>query len=58
MATQKPELIIDNAEIPGGVTGSAVDNKEGTPAGLMLQGDHSKMKYRNILYRPVQGENK
>ena len=49
--------IIEDAEI-NGVTGSAVDNKEGTPAGLMLQGDHSRMKYRNILYRPMKAEAK
>jgi len=51
------KLIIDNAEIDG-VTGSAVDNKEGTPAGLMLQGDHTRMKYRNILHRPIKAEAK
>jgi len=49
------EKIIDNAEIDG-VTGSAVDNKEGTPAGLMLQGDHSAMDYRNIVHRPILAE--
>jgi hypothetical protein len=49
------KLIIDNAEIDG-VTGSAVSDKEGTYAGLMLQGDHSRMKYRNILYRMMKPE--
>jgi len=47
------KLIIDNAQIDG-VTGSAVDNKEGTPAGLMLQGDHTAVRYRNIKYRPIK----
>lgn len=45
-------VIIDDKEIEG-VTGGAVDSKEGTPFGLMLQGDHTKVKYRNIMYRPL-----
>jgi hypothetical protein len=44
--------IIDNKEIDG-VTGGALDNKEGTPGPLMLQGDHSSISYRNILIRPL-----
>lgn len=47
------KLIIDNAEIDG-LTGGAVDRKEGTPAGLMLQGDHTEVWYRNIKYRPIK----
>lgn len=47
------KLIVDNAEIDG-VTGGAVDGKEGTPAGLKLQGDHTSVWYRNIRYRPIK----
>ena len=48
-------LTIDNRPLEG-PTGSAVDGDEGVAAGLMLQGDHTKMKYRNILYRPMPEE--
>lgn len=44
--------IIDDVELDG-VTGGALDNKEGTPGPLMLQGDHSSVDYRNILLRPL-----
>jgi 3-keto-disaccharide hydrolase len=41
-------LIIDHAEIPG-ITGGAIDSREGEPGPLYLQGDHSGgLKYRNI----------
>jgi hypothetical protein len=49
---QNDTLIIDDQEIDG-VTGGALDNKEGTPGPLLLQGDHSSIKYRNILIRPT-----
>ena len=39
---------IDNQEIPG-ITGGAIDSKEGEPGPLYIQGDHTGgMKYRNI----------
>jgi hypothetical protein len=41
-------LIIDNATIPG-ITGGALDSREGEPGPLYLQGDHTGgLKYRNI----------
>lgn len=41
-------LIIDHAEIPG-ITGGALDSREGEPGPLYLQGDHTGgLKYRNI----------
>jgi hypothetical protein len=41
-------LIIDRAEIPG-ITGGALDSREGEPGPLYLQGDHTGgLKYRNI----------
>ena len=48
-------LIIDNQEIDG-VTGGALDRNEGTPGPLLLQGDHSSIKYRNIFIRPMAPE--
>lgn len=40
--------IIDNAEIPG-ITGGALDSREGQPGPIYLQGDHTGgLKYRNI----------
>jgi hypothetical protein len=45
-------LIIDNAEIDG-VTGGALDPREGLPGPLMLQGDHGPIRYRNIYIRPL-----
>jgi len=49
---QNGKRIIDDEEIDG-VTGAAIDSKEGTPGPLMLQGDHSSIQYRDILIRPV-----
>jgi hypothetical protein len=45
--------IIDNAEIPG-ITGGALDSNEGAPGPIMLQGDHEKIYYRNIVITPVK----
>lgn len=40
--------IIDNQEIPG-ITGGALNSREGEPGPLYIQGDHTGgMKYRNI----------
>jgi len=40
--------IINNQEIPG-ITGGALDSREGEPGPLYIQGDHTGgMKYRNI----------
>jgi hypothetical protein len=42
-------LIIDRKEIPG-ITGGALDSREGEPGPLYLQGDHTGgLKYRNIM---------
>jgi len=49
------EKVIDNQEIPG-VTGAALDDKEGTPGALYLQGNHGPVEYRNIRYRPLPPE--
>lgn len=45
--------IIDNVEIPG-ITGGALDSNEGKPGSIMLQGDHEKIYYRNIVITPAK----
>jgi hypothetical protein len=45
--------IIDNQEIPG-ITGGALDSNEGEPGPIMLQGDHTGVKYRNIRITPAK----
>ena len=47
------KLIVDNAEIPG-ITGGALDSNEGVAGPIMLQGDHEKVYYRNIVITPVK----
>ena len=39
-------------EIPG-ITGGALDSNEGEPGPIMLQGDHEKIYYRNIVIKPI-----
>ncbi len=43
--------VIDGVEIPG-ITGGALDSNEGEPGPIMLQGDHEKIYYRNIVITP------
>ena len=40
--------VICSQEIPG-ITGGAIDSKEGEPGPLMIQGDHGPVEYRNIM---------
>ncbi len=47
------KTIIDNAEIPG-ITGGALDSDEAAAGPLMLQGDHGKVTFRNIVLTPAQ----
>jgi hypothetical protein len=47
------KTIIDNAEIPG-ITGGALDSNEGEPGPIMLQGDHQKIYFRNIVITPAK----
>lgn len=41
------KTIISNQEIPG-ITGAALDSREGEPGPLLLQGDHGPVEFRNI----------
>ncbi|MBI1767249.1 MAG: DUF1080 domain-containing protein [Bacteroidetes bacterium] len=45
--------IISNQEIPG-ITGGAIDSKEGEPGPLLLQGDHGPIDFRNIVITPAK----
>ncbi len=45
--------IICEQEIPG-ITGGAIDSKEGEPGPLLIQGDHGPVEYRNILITLVK----
>ncbi|HKZ64916.1 MAG TPA: DUF1080 domain-containing protein [Chitinophagaceae bacterium] len=47
------KMIICNQEIPG-ITGGALDSKEGEPGPLLIQGDHGPVEYRNIIITPVK----
>ncbi len=44
--------IITDQIIPG-ITGGALDSKEGTPGPLQLQGDHGPIEFRNIIINPL-----
>ncbi len=45
--------IIVNQTIPG-ITGGALDSKEGEPGPIFLQGDHGPIEYRNITITPAK----
>lgn len=47
------KTIICNQEIPG-ITGGALDSKEGEPGPIYLQGDHGPVSYRNIVLTPAE----
>jgi len=47
------KLVIYNQEIPG-ITGGAMDSKEGEPGPIMMQGDHGPIEYRNIIITPIK----
>jgi hypothetical protein len=42
------KTVICNAEIPG-ITGGAINSKEGEPGPILIQGDHGPIDYRNIV---------
>lgn len=45
-------IIVD--QIIPGITGGALDSKEGLPGPIMLQGDHGPIEYRNIIITPAK----
>ncbi len=45
--------IICNQEIPG-ITGGAINSKEGEAGPLLFQGDHGPIDYRNIILTPAK----
>ncbi|MEP6737914.1 MAG: DUF1080 domain-containing protein, partial [Chryseolinea sp.] len=47
------KTIINNQEIPG-ITGGALDSKEGEPGPLLFQGDHGPIDFRNITITPAK----
>jgi hypothetical protein len=47
------KAIITDQIIPG-ITGGAIDSKEGEPGPIMLQGDHKPADYRNIVITPAK----
>ncbi len=46
------KTIIDDQEIPG-ITGGALDSNEADPGPIMLQGDHGKIAFRNVVITPA-----
>jgi hypothetical protein len=47
------KMIICSQTIPG-ITGGAINSKEGEPGPILLQGDHGTIEYRNIVITPAK----
>lgn len=47
------KTVICSQEIPG-ITGGALDSREGEPGPIYLQGDHGTIEYRNITLIPAK----
>ncbi|MEO6000259.1 MAG: DUF1080 domain-containing protein [Chitinophagaceae bacterium] len=47
------KTVICNQEIPG-ITGGALDSKEGEPGPIYFQGDHGPIEFRNIIITPAK----
>jgi hypothetical protein len=47
------KTVISNQEIPG-ITGGAIDSKEGEPGPIYIQGDHGPIEYRKIVITPAK----
>ena len=47
------KTVICKREIPG-ITGGAINSKEGEPGPILLQGDHGPIEYRNIIITPAK----
>jgi len=46
-------MVICNQIIPG-ITGGALDSREGEPGPIYLQGDHGPIEFRNITITPAK----
>ena len=46
------KTIIDNQPVKG-ITGGALTSDQFSPGPILLQGDHGKVSYRNIILRPI-----
>ena len=47
------KTIISNQRIDG-ITGGAIDSKEGEPGPILFQGDHGPIDFRNIVITPAK----
>lgn len=47
------KTLIADQTIPG-ITGGALDSDEGAPGPIYLQGDHTRVEYRNIVITPAR----
>lgn len=47
------KTVICEQQIPG-ITGGAINSKEGEPGPILLQGDHGTIEYRNIVITPAK----
>jgi len=47
------KTVICNREIPG-ITGGAINSREGEPGPLLIQGDHGPIEYKNIVITPAE----
>jgi hypothetical protein len=47
------KTVICNTVIPG-ITGGAIDSKEGEPGPFLFQGDHGPIEFRNIIVTPAK----
>lgn len=45
--------VISEQVIPG-ITGGAIDSREGEPGPILLQGDHGPIEFRNMVITPVR----
>lgn len=46
------QLVHDNIVIDG-ITGGALDSREGEPGPIMIQGDHEKVYFRKVVVTPI-----
>lgn len=51
--TLNGKAVITDATIPG-ITGGALDSKEGEPGPFMIQGDHGPIEYRSFVVTPLK----